>query len=81
MLVLTDSLSGLGDTRKHLQKAYKDALNVTGCGLCLVHEHFLGNLFAPLCPVQFVICVAIQGGPAEELGQSLHTQTNAKGAS
>lgn len=54
--------------------AHQNGLNVAERGLRLVHQHFLGHLFAPLCPVQFVICVTVQGGPAEELGQRLHTQ-------
>lgn len=54
--------------------AHQNGLDVAECGLRLVHEHFLGHLFAPLGPVQFVICVAVQGGPAKELGQRLHVQ-------
>lgn len=48
--------------------AYQNGLHVSQCGRRLVHEHFLGDFFTPLCPVQFVVCVAAQGGPAEELG-------------
>lgn len=48
--------------------AYQNGLHVRQCGRRLVHEHFLGDFFTPLCPVQFVVCVAAQGGPAEELG-------------
>lgn len=62
-----------GSCRSTWAKAHQDGLNVAERGLCLVHEHFLGHLFAPLCPVQLVIGVAVQGGPAEELGQRLHT--------
>lgn len=49
-------------------KAYQNGLYVIQRGLCLVHEHFLGNIFPPLCPVQFVVCAAVQGRPAKELG-------------
>lgn len=48
--------------------AYQDALHVIWCGRCLAHEHFLGNIFPPLCLVQFVVGVTIQSGPAKELG-------------
>lgn len=46
----------------------QDGLHVIQGGPGLVHEHLLGDVFPPLCPVQFVVCVTIQGGPAQELG-------------
>lgn len=58
-------------TAEHHIIAHQNLLDLRQCGFGLVHDHFLSDFFPPLHAVEFVVCVAVQNRPAEELCQGL----------